>query len=446
MITNHHSPVVADRLHLEVLASQRPPKTQLARWVQTRLDELAPGFLADCIARQEAAYGKEGKAAPLAGVVVGNHPALKAAFFHAVKAGQMQLRQQRHITEGIVIAGVSSDPIKLKTEDFISPLIVQGDGGNPVAFALGGPEVDTRAESALERLNNAPWTSVAVYDGEQEESRADSAARKEKTFAHADVDLLSHELRRDVYDAEGVTLPFAADVGLISQAAAAIASPKLREKVLTALDRAGEVQTTERLYFSGGQPAFRMRRCTPAAKWQPPEAVNSRVPASPLAGYSAFDDAPTPRAARFAVTPTGNLISALSHARLLEEQSALLSQHEQLLRDMKAALADGDISESSFYDQAREALLGNQTRRAQLDTTLADAVIGDVSDTNIGRALTICIDGQTRTVTLTDGHPRIGEVSVAAPLGRALLTAVGGEEFAVSTEKQVLTVRLSALN
>ncbi|GGR15453.1 hypothetical protein [Deinococcus ruber] len=419
--------VQQDRVHLSILASRRPPRRHLARWLHEQLDLDQPDFLATCIhkqlttAAQRKANPKTSVPSPLAGVVIGKaaHPALYAAFFHLVKAGVMTEHQCTALQHGMPFAGVSDERVQVKARDFIDPLVL---------YTREGADVDLGAEGALSRLISLRSTHSRLLDGEQVQSRGERLAEKEKTFAHADVEVINENLRGDVQEQEGLVLPRGTDLRQIQAVADLIQNDKLRGRVLAALDRLDEVGDQERTYlFSSGEPAFKTRTMPLAAKWQPYTKTQERddwneaVPVRPA------------RPRRSPVRSSKRVVSQRTYDQLQQQLAALKVRQEQLIHDMAVALGDGDLSESSFYDETRTALMDVQHALSTLEAQLLDVEAGDVQDSNIGRTFSLTIAGQTRTVLLTDGQPKIGEVSTVSPLGQQLLTAQPGEQLTITT-------------
>jgi transcription elongation factor GreA len=84
-----------------------------------------------------------------------------------------------------------------------------------------------------------------------------------------------------------------------------------------------------------------------------------------------------------------------------------------------------------------------------LEARLREAVIAVVpaagAGADLGSRITVEIDGATDTYTLVgtaEADPSSGRLSVASPVGRALLRAVAGDEVAVQTPRGPVTYRV----
>ncbi len=402
------------------------------------LTRVAPDFLKTCILRTQQKFTTRERSAPLAGLITGQprNPALSRAFFDLVKIKVMAERQAATQRQGMEIAGVSRQTTaRLSPADFIDPFIV---------YTGEGTDADLRAEGALLRLSMRRWENRRVFDGEDVKSRAEELAEKERTFAHADVQLLPPALVHDVYEEEGVTLPATTNAAELAEAARALTNPVLTQRVAAALADASAVSDHQRQYLHNeGTPAFVVKKSLPAAPWTPyTPTMGDSVPMhhelnrnNPLAGYTAFDHTPTGTPA----TSSLRVVSQATFSAMQERLGRAETRRSQLQQDMERALEDGDLSESAFYDETRTALQDIQHLITQLTHDLHQVTVGDVTSTNIGATLTLDIAGQPVTVRLTDDQPCIGEVSVNTPLGRQLLTATPGEHVEVTYDIRRMT-------
>ncbi|WP_230289355.1 transcription elongation factor [Deinococcus sp. 14RED07] len=430
-----------DRLDLAQLAPHAP-KRNVADFLRRTID---PDFLERCVdkqasvAAQRAAARKRGDdvtiTAPLAGVLIGTkqqYPALYEGFFALVKAGVMARHQRTAITEGMPFAGVKSgDRVAVTERDFIDPLTVH---------TREGVDIDLRAESALVRLSRS-WMEVdRVFNAETVLSRGEAGALEATQFAHSEYQVLSESLLTEVLDVEGLLIPWDASPRDARALAETISDTYLRTRVLAALDQMDGVDDSRRVYLhSEGQPAFRVRKIAPVEKWKPytPTPPQRTVPE------------PTPQKRRPSRTTTAKqrVVSVAAHADILTRLSALRQERETISELMGSAIEDGDLRESAAYDEARTRMFETDAAISQLERDLLDVEPGDV-DSNIGRTFEITIAGVPKTVRLTDGHPRIGEVSTASPLGQALLHATAGQTVTVTsthhrlvptTSRQIMT-------
>ncbi|GGR12817.1 GreA/GreB family elongation factor [Deinococcus ruber] len=422
------------RVHLSVAQRFLPPKREKARWLQALIHRENPDFLNDCCIRQEAAAQERTNAyrkgstgtktpAPLVGVVLGKQaaPDLYTAFFDVIKAGVIERHQSRAIREGMSFAGVKTgDRVMVTPHDFIDPLTLITREGN---------DTDLKAEAALMRLTRSRFEIARIHAGEEVKSKGEELAEKEKTFAHADVDLLGEALRRDIFEQEHIILPSGTNLRELRAALDGITDPFLRTRALDKMDRLDAVDDRERVYLhASGDPAFRTRKQALPEQWKPMTRTEDRWE-PPLAEPSPVQASVNTKRP---VQSTRIKVSRETYDQLLATIEHLKTRLEQLTSDMAVALQDGDISESSFYDETRDALMNVQHDLAQREANLLDVEIGDVSDTNIGCVFTLLLDGQERQVELTDDLPKIGHVSTSGPLGKQLLHAKPGDILTVT--------------
>lgn len=436
--------VYGGKVFLAALCALRPPVRGLAPWVRTQLDRAEPGFFEACVAKQAAGAaartaarkrGDKAPPAPLAGVLVGGkerYPALYAAFFDAVKAGVITGHQTRALAEGLSFAGVKSgDKVGVGSLDFMDPFTVTTQEGCGTDF---------RAEGALLRLTKSRMELGRVQDGEEVRSKAEEGTEEAKQFAHSEFQLIPEDLLQAVQEHEGLIIPWDASPRDARALAESITDPHLQARVLAALDQGDEVDDRERVYLhAGGDVAFRVRKTPYAAPWKPFEptpATGEAAPAvddsvSPFAGWSAFsEDAARPK--RASAPALGRVVSQETYDAMQAKLSALRTRADEIAVLMADALEDGDLRESAAYDEARAMMFENQDAIAKAELDLLDVTVGDVAASNIGKHLTVRIDGQSRQIRLTDNQPSIGEVSVETPLGQALLHAQPGQTFAVA--------------
>jgi transcription elongation factor GreA len=116
---------------------------------------------------------------------------------------------------------------------------------------------------------------------------------------------------------------------------------------------------------------------------------------------------------------------------------------------IRAAKELGDLKENADYSSAREEQSFLEGRVQALEARLREAVIAVVpaagAGADLGSRITVEIDGATDTYTLVgtaEADPSSGRLSVASPVGRALLRAVAGDEVAVQTPRGPVTYRV----
>lgn len=127
----------------------------------------------------------------------------------------------------------------------------------------------------------------------------------------------------------------------------------------------------------------------------------------------------------------------------LEEELELLKgdKRKEIAERIKAALAFGDISENSEYDEAKNEQAQNETRIMQLDNMLKHATVIDDDDIDI-RVVGIGTHVRTREakskdemdwfiVGSTEADPSQMKISNESPVGSALLGHKAGETVEV---------------
>lgn len=149
---------------------------------------------------------------------------------------------------------------------------------------------------------------------------------------------------------------------------------------------------------------------------------------------------PSVRATQTA-TPSG--LTADGAARLRAELAELTgTRRPEVIARIRAAKELGDLKENSDYAAAREEQSFLEGRIQSLEARLRDAVItaapaaGDGAD--IGSRVTVEVDGLEAVYTLVgsaEADPSAGRLSVASPVGKALVGTRAGDEVDVETPR-----------
>ncbi|MEX1171997.1 MAG: transcription elongation factor GreA [Chloroflexota bacterium] len=167
---------------------------------------------------------------------------------------------------------------------------------------------------------------------------------------------------------------------------------------------------------------------------------------------------PTPRAAALAaaagrgddstarLTPEGA-------ARMRAELAGLTGvKRPEVIARIRAAKELGDLKENADYTAAREEQSFLEGRIQALEGRLRDAVVVDAPTAgalaDLGSRVTVDVDGLTDTYTLVgsaEADPASGRLSVASPVGRALLGAAPGTEVGVETPRGRVVYRVVAV-
>lgn len=151
--------------------------------------------------------------------------------------------------------------------------------------------------------------------------------------------------------------------------------------------------------------------------------------------------------------PAANL-TAQGADRLRAELAELTGvKRPEVIGRIRAAKELGDLKENADYTSAREEQSFLEGRIQALEARLRDAVIAVVpaagAGADLGSRVTVEVDGSTDIYTLVgsaEADPGAGRLSVASPVGRALLGATGGTEVAVKTPRGAVTYRVVSVD
>jgi transcription elongation factor GreA len=194
-------------------------------------------------------------------------------------------------------------------------------------------------------------------------------------------------------------------------------------------------------------------RRAPARTAEPGRATSTGG-TSTGAGRTAERAARAPRASVARVVPPSARaepvpLTADAHARLEAELADLTrGRRRDVVARIKAARELGDLRENAEYQAAREEQSFLEGRIRLLEERLRNAVIIDESGgdrARIGSTVVLEHDGETITYTLvgsTESDPAAGRISVASPVGAALLKAVAGEDVEVRTPRGPVRYRV----
>ena len=197
------------------------------------------------------------------------------------------------------------------------------------------------------------------------------------------------------------------------------------------------------------------------ARGEPPEprrrAARSTSSPSPTSSRAGGGGSAAPGTARPpAVPPTATpggpaaTLTAEGAERLRAELTELTKvKRPEVIARIRAAKELGDLKENADYSSAREEQSFLEGRVQSIEAQLRAAIIAVVpaagAGADLGSRITVEIDGMTDTYTLVgtaEADPSSGRLSVASPVGRALLGAVAGAEVAVQTPRGAVTYRV----
>jgi transcription elongation factor GreA len=176
--------------------------------------------------------------------------------------------------------------------------------------------------------------------------------------------------------------------------------------------------------------------------------VAKRRPAPPRpAPSTGAAAARRPSGRRGAATPP--VLTAEGAERLRAELAELTGvRRPEVIARIKAAKELGDLRENADYTAAREEQSFLEGRIASLEARLRHAVIAAPpagGGAGIGARVTVEVDGASTTYVLVgsaESDPGAGRLSIASPVGRALLGAAAGTVVEVETPRGRTTYRV----
>jgi transcription elongation factor GreA len=144
------------------------------------------------------------------------------------------------------------------------------------------------------------------------------------------------------------------------------------------------------------------------------------------------------------------------HASLRAELEALKEQRPLVTEEVRQARLDKDLRENAPLDAARDRQAHVEARIRELDTLLKHAeVLGGGADTgakaHLGSTLTVrdLASGASLRYTLvspSEVNPGQGKISIASPVGKALIERLVGEEVEVLVPAGVLRFRIEEIS
>ena len=142
------------------------------------------------------------------------------------------------------------------------------------------------------------------------------------------------------------------------------------------------------------------------------------------------------------------------YAKLEEELANLKSQRSSVIEEIRKAAADKDFRENAPLEAAREQKSHLEGRIEELESTLKLAkVMGESQDTSkitIGDTISLCdlLSGKKLNYTLVDPHeanPTKGKISVASPIGKALLDKETGQTIEIAAPAGAFSYLIEAI-
>jgi transcription elongation factor GreA len=156
-----------------------------------------------------------------------------------------------------------------------------------------------------------------------------------------------------------------------------------------------------------------------------------------------------------AKVPAPSQLTAEGHASLSAELEALKAQRSGIAEELRLAMLDKDFRENAPLDAARERQAHVEGRIRQLEALLKHAqVIGGhtapgakshVGSTVILRDLASGSAVRYVLVSPSEVSPAEGKISIASPVGKALLDRTAGDEVEISVPAGRLRFRIEEI-
>jgi transcription elongation factor GreA len=196
------------------------------------------------------------------------------------------------------------------------------------------------------------------------------------------------------------------------------------------------------------------------ARGEPPEPRRPRTTRRPPRSAPATSvgagaaDAPGPeQPARPGTSVPAATLTATGAARMQAELDELVrGRRPEVIARIRAAKELGDLKENADYTAAREEQSFLEGRIQALESRLRNAVVADGPTAgphaDLGSIVTVETDGLTAEYTLVgsaEADLATGRLSVASPVGRALLGKAVGDEVVVQTPRGPVGYRVTAL-
>jgi transcription elongation factor GreA len=147
-------------------------------------------------------------------------------------------------------------------------------------------------------------------------------------------------------------------------------------------------------------------------------------------------------------------LTAEGHGALSEELEALKAQRPHVRDEIRRAMLDKDFRENAPLDAAKDKQAHLEARIREIEAALKHAVIvektGGGAKVHIGSTVEVTnlTSGAAQRFTVVgenEGHAAAGKISVASPIGRALLERIPGEEVEVSVPAGRLRFRIEKI-
>ncbi len=143
-------------------------------------------------------------------------------------------------------------------------------------------------------------------------------------------------------------------------------------------------------------------------------------------------------------------LTAEGIATLREELHELqTTKRAELAGRLKEAKADGDLSENSAWDAARDEQAFVEGRVAEIEHILKHAAVIENKkggQVNIGSTVHVELETGSQRYTIvgsTEANPDEGKISDESPIGRALLGKKPGDEVQIDVPSGAMTFKIT---
>ena len=155
--------------------------------------------------------------------------------------------------------------------------------------------------------------------------------------------------------------------------------------------------------------------------------------------------------------PSGEMLTAEGYKRLQDELDDLINvKRPEIARDLFEARIDKDFRENAPYDAAKQHQAEVEARIRQLQVVLARAQILDGRTGNVGGRISLGVKVTLLDMTYNEelsytlvspneASPQAGRISVASPVGRALLEHTVGDVVEVEAPGGTMQYRIESV-
>lgn len=147
-------------------------------------------------------------------------------------------------------------------------------------------------------------------------------------------------------------------------------------------------------------------------------------------------------------------ITKIGKKELEEELSSLISQRKEIAEEVATARDFGDLRENSEYDAARKKQGLAETRIAEIENILQNAVIigeGEKDKVSLGNNIKLKNLENSKEVKYTlvgavEANPLEGKISNESPIGQQLMNKKLGEVVEITTPKGSIKYEVTEIN